>query len=156
MNNKYIRIYDNLICKDDTLFDNIEFKEYVIGDDTFTLYFSSKINKVMQKELEYYSKSKIVLHMGFMRISTTNIDTKKRIHTDLGMKGKYACVYYVNINGQDTGTKFYVHNKYGHKLPKDVSIEEHDRLLEEESDNPDMWEEDIVVKGRNNRLLLYD
>ena len=95
----------------------------------------------------------------FIRSASSDFDTDLRIHADNiieGHKTALASVFY--INGQEVstnGTCFYDHQLYGQKLP-DVSNEEFDRLITNDSNDSNKWVMTDMVFSRPNRMLLYD
>jgi len=99
--------------------------------------------------------------LTFIRKAYPGFDNTWRIHADnliQGHKAALASVLYININEGVTpnGTAFWSHPLYGERLPDDVSPQEFDRLLTEESNNVDLWEKGAFVPAQPNRLLVYD
>ena len=53
------------------------------------------------------------------------------------------------------GTAFWNHKQYGKKQPDDISNEEFDKLLLNESGDLDKWDLDTVLGYEQNRLISY-
>ena len=100
------------------------------------------------------------LILTFIRSAHKEFDTDLRIHADSiinGHKTALAKVFY--ISGDEVsknGTAFYKHNHYGKTLPKDVSDEDFDRLINEDSNDHKQWVKQDIVVGIPNRMLTYD
>ena len=158
---RFIQVYDELLPssrfeKIKQFADKVEFHEEVYEDDSFTISHSDRLNAVLTIALESCLNHTVTLYLGFLRLAAPDIDIKKRIHSDMMMQGRYACVYYINTGSHVNGTKFYKHDKYGYKMPMDLSIPEINRVLSDESDKDSMWDEDITINSRPNRLLIYE
>lgn len=100
------------------------------------------------------------LILSFIRKAHKNFDTDLRIHADnkiLKQKTSMASVLYLDKgNATPNGTAFYKHKHYGYNLPKDISDEEFDKVLGNDSNNINRWEEKDKIYSRPNRLLVYD
>lgn len=101
------------------------------------------------------------LVLTFIRKAHESFDTDPRIHADNIIKGRYidyACVLYLNNENEVTknGTCFWKHDIHGYKLPKETPDSEFNRLLEEDSNDYQKWEQQDLVYSRPNRLLMYD
>lgn len=101
------------------------------------------------------------LILTFLREAHDGFDDQLRIHADniiMGKKTALAKVLYVN--NPDTvsknGTAFWKHHKHGNFLPEDVSNEEFDRLIIEDSNNIELWDKTALVESKPNRLLTYN
>lgn len=99
--------------------------------------------------------------LTFVRSANKDFDNEMRIHADniiAGRKTSIASVLY--INREDTvsknGTSFWKHHKYGYALPEDVSNDEFDRLITEDSNDLSKWEQQDIIYSRPNRLLIYN
>tara|TARA_R110000823_G_scaffold290390_1_gene408676 strand:- start:285 stop:839 length:555 start_codon:yes stop_codon:yes gene_type:complete len=102
------------------------------------------------------------LILTFIRKAYKGFDNELRIHADniiSGYKTALASVIYINDNLGVTvnGTSFYRHNKYGFKLPEDVTDKEFDRIIIEDSNDLSKWEKETSsVSSYPNRRVLYD
>jgi hypothetical protein len=98
------------------------------------------------------------LVLTFIRKAHRNFDTDWRIHADNiinGYKTELASVLYINKKETENGTAFWIHDKYGKKLPKDIEPKEFDRLITEDANNLEKWTMDSVIGNQENRLLTY-
>ena len=98
--------------------------------------------------------------LGFFRLSTNAIDTEWRIHSDGIINNQQpdrAVVLYISQKELTElhGTAFWNHKKYGKKQPENISDEEFNRLLIEDSGNLNNWELDTVLGYEQNRLISY-
>jgi hypothetical protein len=98
--------------------------------------------------------------LGFFRLSTDTIDAEWRIHSDGIINDQQpdrAVVLYISQKKLTElhGTAFWNHKKYGKKQPKNISNEEFDRLLTEDSGNLNNWELSTVLGYEQNRLISY-
>lgn len=101
------------------------------------------------------------LILTFIREAYDGFDNEFRIHADNIIKGEktaLAKVLYINNPEMVTenGTAFWKHHKHGVELPEDVTNEEFDRLLLEDSNNIKLWEQTDFVEAKPNRLLTYN
>jgi hypothetical protein len=69
-----------------------------------------------------------------------------------------ASVLYINDSTGVTpnGTAFWEHHKHGYEAPKDVSPEEFDRLILEDSNQNENFTMTDKIMARPNRLLVYN
>tara|TARA_R100001530_G_C4264819_1_gene141520 strand:- start:70 stop:642 length:573 start_codon:yes stop_codon:yes gene_type:complete len=98
--------------------------------------------------------------LGFFRLSTDTIDIEWRIHSDGIINDQLpdrAAVLYISQKKLTElhGTAFWNHKKYGKKQPENISNEEFDRLLTEDSGDLSKWELNTVLGYEQNRLLSY-
>lgn len=101
------------------------------------------------------------LTLTFIRNAWKDFDTDLRIHCDYYINNKktdLASVLYINDSKGITpnGTAFFKHKKYGIKSPENLSKEEFDRLITEDSNNIDSWDKTDYISSVPNRRLLYD
>lgn len=101
------------------------------------------------------------LILTFIREAYDGFDNSARIHADniiMGEKTALAKVLYINNTEvvTENGTAFWKHHKYGAELPEDVTNEEFDRLLLEDSNNLELWYQTDFVESKPNRLLTYN
>jgi hypothetical protein len=101
------------------------------------------------------------LILTFIRNATNEIDTDLRIHADniiQGEKTALAVVLYINQESgvTENGTRFYKHIHYGKELPKNISDEDFDNLLQNDSNDITKWLGLDIVYNQPNRLLMYN
>lgn len=99
--------------------------------------------------------------LTFLRNANKETNTDLRIHCDgiiENRKTSLARVLYLNdrFTCTENGTAFYEHHIHGIKAPDDISEEEFNRLLTEDSNNHIVWYETDFVSARPNRMLTYD
>jgi len=110
--------------------------------------------------LSEYENCKLESILAFFRVSTDTIDTDWRIHSDGIIDNQQpdrAIVLYLSQKELKElhGTAFWSHEKYGKKQPKNISNEEFDRFLVQESENLDNWTLNTVLGYEQNRLISY-
>lgn len=132
-----------------------EFQIVKAGEKEFlTLPTPEKLIPILQMEGQE-------LVLSFIRKCHKDFDFKPRIHADniiQSHKTSMASVLYINREKGVTpnGTSFYEHEKYGHRLPEDVTDEEFDRLIVDDSHDLDKWKKTDYISARPNRMLVYD
>ncbi len=129
-----------------------EFQEQKVDDRIFS------VMPLPRYLLEFFQIKGQELILAFLRRSNLNYDVTLNIHSDglvNGRKTSLASVLYLN-NDLETGTQFYKHHIHGLKLPDDVSENEFNRLLIEDSNNISKWTKMDYVAGVENRLVVYD
>lgn len=98
--------------------------------------------------------------LSFIRSAHNTFDTDLRIHNDgyiNGHKTSFASILYVSGNEvSKNGTSFWSHSKYGKKAAENQTEEEYDKLLLEDSNNIDVWEQRDIVVSEPNRFLVYN
>jgi hypothetical protein len=98
--------------------------------------------------------------LAFFRCATDKLDNDWRIHSDFiidGQKPDRACVLYMSkspLQGLN-GTALWVHHKYGKELPDDVTAEEFDRMILDESEDLTKWRLQSVIGNEPNRVISY-
>jgi hypothetical protein len=97
---------------------------------------------------------------SFIRNAYKEFDTTWRRHADNiinGYKTDMASVLYINNNTNITknGTAFYNHIKYGKSLPKNISENEYNRMIIEDSEDDSKWDITQIVEAKPNRMLIY-
>jgi len=113
-----------------------------------------------QSLIPLFQMEKHTLITTFIRSAHKEFDTDLRIHSDNvinGHKTALACVFY--ISGSEVsknGTAFYHHTKYGKQLPDNISAEEFDRLITEDSNDRHKWKQKDIIVSEPNRLLVYN
>src|SRR5690606_14328916 len=88
-----------------------------------------------------------------------NFDTDFRIHADgiiMNEKTDLASVLYISESNTPNGTAFWQHHKHGKSLPADVTEQEFNRLLTEDSNDLSKWKQIGFVQNVPNRLLTYN
>lgn len=97
--------------------------------------------------------------LTFIRQAHKDFDTDMRIHADniiMGHKTSLARVLYITGKGvSDNGTAFWEHHTHGCMLNDDVTNEEFDRLLTEDSNDVSKWKQADYISSRPNRMLTY-
>jgi hypothetical protein len=138
-----------------------EFIEVDTGDKSFWVQSSNLkfdefiINKI--SKLERVQRRNI---LSFFRVATAEVDTDWRIHSDAIINGETpdrALVLYLSpssMNGLH-GTAFWKHKTIGYFLPQDVSSEEYDKILKEDSESLDKWVLHSVIGYKENRAVCY-
>jgi hypothetical protein len=101
------------------------------------------------------------LHLTFIRSAYKDFDKDLRIHADNIIEGKktsLASVLYISTGAETSvnGTAFWKHHEHGLKLPEDVTNEEFDRLIIQDSNDLNKWELLDVVFSAPNKRVLYD
>jgi hypothetical protein len=139
-----------------------EFKGVEVGDKVFHVHFSSDaVTQMIERAVSAREGSKVKNILSFYRVATDTIDTDWRIHSDQKINGQQplrAVVLYLSPSPEPhglTGTAFWKHHKYGHKLPENTPNEEFDRALLEDSNDISKWELSSVVGHVPNRLVSY-
>lgn len=131
-----------------------EFQIVKAGDKEFSVL---DVPENIKEELEVEGHEII---LTFIRNAYSDFDNTLRIHADSiinGQKPNLACVLYINDPEGVTanGTAFWKHEKYGYEAPDNISNEEFDRLLLEDSNDSSKWAQQDYIASRPNRLLLY-
>jgi hypothetical protein len=101
------------------------------------------------------------LHLTFIRSADKNFDTDIRIHADniiAGKKTALASVLYISTPAETStnGTAFWKHHEHGFTLPEDVTNEEFDRLITEDSNDTSKWELQDIVWSEPNKQVMYN
>jgi hypothetical protein len=122
-----------------------------VPSDEFTKLVCDKISKIENTSVEPI--------LCFFREAKERQDTDWRIHNDSIIEGQRpdrAIVLYISENNYCdlNGTAFWEHWKHGDKF-ENVSNEEQDRLLLEDSNDKDKWILKSVVGHKQNRLVSY-
>lgn len=97
--------------------------------------------------------------LSFFREAKEGQDNDWRIHNDSIIEGQQpdrAIVLYISEDGYGdlNGTAFWEHYKHGEKF-ENITPEEYDRLLTEDSNDRDKWILKSVIGHKQNRLLSY-
>ena len=98
--------------------------------------------------------------LGFFRLSTDVVDTEWRIHSDGIINNQQpdrAVVLYISKKELTElhGTASWSHKKYGKKQPENISDDEFNRLLVEDSGDLNNWKLNTVLGYEQNRLISY-
>jgi len=138
-----------------------DFEEMVVGGKSFYVVSSNSfIDHVILSKLERIEGRKLTNILSFFRMSSENLDTDWRIHSDQKINGEQpdrAVVLFMSPSYSDIelhGTAFWEHEKYGHELPN-VSNSEFDKVLIEDANDTCKWKLNSVVGHRENRLVSY-
>lgn len=138
-----------------------DFKKVTAGEKDFWCQFSIKpFDDYVISKLESIENNKIKNVFSFFRISNEEVDTDWRIHADtiiMGEKPDRAIVLYLSESEikELHGTAFWSHKDMGETMPKDISDEEFDKILLNDSNNIEKWNCKSVVGYKPNRLLSY-
>lgn len=152
-NDTYQTIYDKLTSS--------QFKEVVAGDKSFWVQFATPefdelvLNKI--NKIEGATRRNI---FSFFRVATDKVDTDWRIHSDAiinGERPERALVLYLSPFSMEGlhGTAFWKHKEFGYCLPEDVSFEEYDTVLLNESNIISKWDLHSVIGYKVNRAVCY-
>lgn len=129
-----------------------EFQEHKVVEKTFSAL------ELPRSILPFFSIKGKELVLAFLRRSNSIYDTELNIHADYivnGRKTSLASVLYIKSE-VECGTQFYIHEKYGLKLPNEVSDKEYNRMIIEESNDASKWKKKDYVSNYPNRLVTYD
>ena len=138
-----------------------EFKEIAAGDKSFWVQFSNPefdglvLDKI--SKIEGIERKNI---FSFFRVATDKVDIDWRIHSDAiinGERPQRALVLYLSPSSMDGlhGTAFWKHRQLGDCLSEDVSFEDYDNILLNESNNIDKWDLQSVIGYKINRAVCY-
>ena len=113
------------------------------------------LNRLMQHEVKDLENI-----LSFFRVSTDELDTSWRIHSDLNIKGEKpdrALVLYLSPREKEElhGTALWEHAIYGNQIPSDISNEEYDKMIKIDANNLDKWRLNTVVGYEYNRVVSY-
>jgi len=119
--------------------------------DNFVEMVCTKISKIENAFIEPV--------FSFFREAKEGQDNDWRIHNDSIIEGKQpdrAIVLFISEDGYGdlNGTAFWEHWKHGEKF-ENITPEEYDRLLLEDSNDRDKWLLKSVIGHKQNRLLSY-
>ena len=117
------------------------------------------IADIIKFEIEDLEHTRIEPILYFMREAKEGQDIDWRIHNDSIIEGQQpdrACVLFVSDeqNVGLNGTAFWEHYEHGEKF-ENVSIEEQNRLLNEDANSPNKWKLKSVIGHKKNRLISY-
>lgn len=134
---------------------------FSVIDGTFNVAaIPNMMRQVLRMEVERMMP--VAFHgLSFARCSTETEDTGVRIHSDEGMGGTHAWVWYAQdppaepdpCGGNMYGTAFFSHQTLGARFSG--APEEHERILKEESMDESRWTLDQIVPMKRNRLIVY-
>jgi len=155
-----IYIQDNFLPEEDFYqlqwyCDKEEFKAVKSGEKEFSVI---DVPEVLNQALQIEGYTMI---FSFIRRAYKGFDNDLRVHADNiinGSKTSLAAVLYINhpFGVTENGTAFYEHHKYGRELPKDISDQEFDRLLTDDSNDHTKWTMKSFISSEPNRLLIYN
>jgi hypothetical protein len=97
--------------------------------------------------------------LSFFREAKEGQDNDWRIHNDSIIEGQQpdrAIVLFISEEQDEglNGTAFWEHWKHGERF-ENVTPEEYDRLLKEDSNSPQKWRLKSIIGHKQNRLLSY-
>ena len=156
----------NTQVKENVLSNFDSFKDWVNNDAYFTTELHGgegfeiaripeSVNKSILKDLEEALGTKVKVNYSFLRLSTKDIDSDMRIHSDTYMDSDYALVLYLTDPPEESfecGTAFWDHQKYGSKFKG--TKEEYNKVLNDSS-NLDKWSMKKIVQMKQNRMVVY-
>lgn len=152
-NDLYNSVYNKLISN--------EFTEVNAGDKSFWVQFSDiEFDKYVVDLVSSIENKQRHNILSFFRIATNELDTDWRIHSDAIINGdrpERALVLYISPSHMDGlhGTAFWKHKKFGDYLDKNVSFEEYDEVLLNDSNNLSKWDLQSVIGYKVNRAIMY-
>ena len=154
-----IKIKDNFL-PDETF---RELQNYCLEKDFETVVVGGKEFSVLETPdniIPFLKQPGHKITLTFIRQANELIDTKLNIHADGIIQGQIsslASVLYINDSQgvTENGTAFWEHEKHGYKLPSDCSIQEFNRLLTEDANDIEKWEQLGFYRSKQNRLLTY-
>tara|TARA_Y100000356_G_scaffold63539_1_gene51926 strand:- start:4981 stop:5553 length:573 start_codon:yes stop_codon:yes gene_type:complete len=161
-----IYIIDNFVDKDIFLqacnyLNKGDFEKVESGGKNFYIKSSPEVfNKYIINKLITIEHQEIENILSFFRVSTNELDTTWRIHSDLNIKGQKpdrALVLYMSPRYKEDlhGTALWEHEVYGKTLPQDISDEKYNEMIQVDAENLDMWRLSSVVGYEQNRLVSY-
>lgn len=132
-----------------------EFKIVKAGEKEFS------VLETPPEILYYFNVPGHEIVLTFIRNAYPSFDNDYRIHADNiinGVKTSFASVLYINKPEGVTpnGTAFWKHKTHGHRLSENVTNEEFDRLINEDANDLEKWEQTAFVSNVPNRLVMYD
>ncbi|WP_286399309.1 hypothetical protein [Myroides odoratimimus] len=133
---------------------NTPFERVKLGEKEFDFL------RVPDNILPYLKEENHELIVTFIRRALPDFDTDLRIHADniiQGEKTALAKVLYINPKGNTSknGTAFWEHHTHGEELPEDVTNEEFDRLITEDSNDLSKWNFKKVFYSEPNKMVRY-
>tara|TARA_R110000772_G_scaffold77066_4_gene166026 strand:+ start:156 stop:725 length:570 start_codon:yes stop_codon:yes gene_type:complete len=160
-----IYILDDVIDKDflkiiKEYLDNPFQKKISGGKDFYVLESNEDFDYYILDILEQKEEKKLENILSFFRVSTNELDTTWRIHSDLNIKGQKpdrAIVLYLSPRELEDlhGTALWEHEIYGKELPKDISDENYDKMINVDSEDLNKWRLSTVIGYEENRLVSY-
>lgn len=109
--------------------------------------------------IDYLQREGHEIILTFIRKAHRSFDTDFRIHADgiiNNEKTHLASVLYISESQTLNGTAFWKHHKHGKSLPANVTEQEFNRLLTEDSNDLSKWKSIGFVQNVPNRLLTYN
>ena len=140
---------------------NNTFIKYIAGNKPFYIQKPNGFfNEYVINKLKSIENCDIENILSFFRVSTNELDTTWRIHSDLNISGQKpdrAVVIYMSPKEKKElhGTALWEHKVYGKKLPEDTTDKEYNRMITKESENLNMWRLNSVIGYEQNRLISY-
>tara|TARA_R100000805_G_C3623171_1_gene128783 strand:+ start:2213 stop:2803 length:591 start_codon:yes stop_codon:yes gene_type:complete len=161
-----IHIVDNFVDKDlfkiaNDYLNNGKFITHTVGEKNFYIQESPEsFNNYVLRKLGMIEGRELENILSFFRVSTDELDTQWRIHSDLKIKGEHpdrAVVLYMSERELEElhGTAFWEHDVYGKSLPAHVKEEEYDEMIRVDAEQLEKWRLVSVVGYEPNRLISY-
>jgi hypothetical protein len=161
-----IYIVDNFIdgdvFKEATAYlNNGDFKKVESGGKNFYIKESPDVfNGYILEKLMLIENRELKNILSFFRVSTNELDTSWRIHSDLNIKGEKpdrALVIYMSPRYKEDlhGTALWEHEVHGIKLPDDISDDKYNEMIQVDAENLDMWRLSSVIGYEQNRIVSY-
>lgn len=140
--------------------DNEEFLEVKTPGKSFWVKMpTEEFIEIVCNKISKIENCSITPILSFFREAKEGQDTDWRIHNDAIIEGQQpdrAIVLYISKDGYGdlNGTAFWEHRKHGEKF-ENITSEEYNRLLIEDSNDRDKWILKSVVGHKQNRLVSY-
>lgn len=120
---------------------------------------SDELLESVIRNIEECEGNSIDLILSFIREAREGQDNDWRIHNDSIINGQQpdrAGVLYISDeqSGFLNGTAFWEHKIYGDKV-NDIDSEGFDRLLNEDSNNLELWNLKSIIGHKKNRFISY-
>ena len=146
-----INVIDNFLSQElyDKVYDRLMYNEFVeveAGNKSFWIQPSmDDFNELIINKISLIEGVERKNIFSFFRVATNEVDTDWRIHSDAIINGERphrALVLYLSPSEMKGlhGTAFWEHKELGDSLPQDVSFENYDKVLENDSNDMSKWD----------------
>ena len=138
----------------------IDFKEVKTPNKSFWVIEPDKdLLKYITAKISIIEKCEIINILAFFRQAKEKQDNSWRIHNDSIIQNQQpdrAIVLYMSSDDVNilNGTAFWEHKKYG-DIYYGESVEEFNKLLQEDSNNINKWNLKSIIGYKPNRLIPY-
>ena len=138
-----------------------KFQRHIVGEKNFYTQASiSAFDDYVLTKLGMIEGRALENILSFFRVSTDELDTSWRIHSDLNIKGQRpdrAAVLYMSPREREElhGTAFWEHVVYGKDLPSHITNEQYDEMIRVDAEELNMWRLVSVAGYEQNRLISY-